>query len=87
MEAGNCRQGFYGPLSRPARALWESDYLAYVTIPSRLAALAGDHRLVYSSGVTESQVGVRAVFMALHTQKVPRPGLKGLEAHHQQEEP
>ena len=87
MEAGNCRQGFYGPLSRPARALWESDYLAYVTIPSRLAALAGDHRLVYSSGVTESQVGVRAVFMALHTQKVPRPGLRGLEAHHQQEEP
>lgn len=58
MEAGNCRQGFYGPLSRPALAFQEPHYLAYVTFPCHLGALAGDHRLVYSRDSVWSQVGL-----------------------------
>lgn len=58
MEAENCRLGFYRPRSRLAQAPWEPDYLAYVTVPSRLGALVGDHRLVYSSGNIQLQVGL-----------------------------
>lgn len=88
MEAGNWRQEFYGPLSRPAPAPWEPYYLAYVTVSSCLGALAGDHWLVYSSGSIQSELRrAGAALMTLHIQKVTGPGLRRLEADHQQGEP
>lgn len=44
------RQGFYGPLSRPAPAFWESDYVAYVTIPVALGPWLGTTDLCTQMG-------------------------------------